>query len=183
MSLPSVRVPGVDDHGWVDGFSLRKALAGLTPEEFVRIYPPGALEAEISLPDSLRQVEGDAQGHQLLTISDRGLEGLRYHGCVAFLTKRPGNPFPLLISIGRSVSNDLVLATDSVSKMHGYFTRSQGVWSYSDRSSTNGSFLNGRKLEPETKHSLEAGDILRLGPNAVLRFEDSSSLYRRFGTA
>ena len=180
MSLPVVPIPGVDEHGFVDGLALKKAAAAMSEAEFEATYATAALEAQARLPelgDSLESV--GPEGPQLLTISDRSLEGLRYHGRVAFLTKRPGNPFPLLISIGRSVSNDLVLAMDSVSKMHGYFTQSEGVWYYADRSSTNGSLLNGERLEAERKQPLAPGDLLQLGPNAMLRFEDARGLCQR----
>lgn len=180
MSLPSLRIPGADAHGFVDGLALRKTAHGMSEQTFASSYPTAALEAEIVLPQLGDSADGQGSlGPQLLTVSDRSLEGLRYHGCVAFLTKRPGNPFPLLISIGRSVSNDLVVAIDSISKMHGYFTRTGEDWWYADRSSTNGSLLNGERLEPESKHSLSAGDSLQLGPNAIFRFETTAGMFRR----
>jgi hypothetical protein len=63
------------------------------------------------------------------------------------LRKRPGsNPFMMMITLGRAANNDIVLATPDVSKLHCYFHRFAGGWSLCDPGSTNGTHLDGRRV-------------------------------------
>ena len=117
-------------------------------------------------------------GVQLLTMSIKSKGILRYLNRVAFVAKRPGNPFAHLISIGRSMNNDVVIALETVSKVHGYFVRDDGNLSFSDHSSTNGSKLNGTPLEPGEKTTLADGDVLQLGIEVHLELHWPESLWR-----
>jgi hypothetical protein len=113
----------------------------------------------------------------LLTIAGANLRPLRYLDRVAFLAKRPGNPFPHFVSLGRSANNDVVVALDSVSKLHGYFTHGAEGWAFTDHGSTNGSILNGRAVERMQRTSLADGDRLKIGAGVTLRFLVPESLY------
>lgn len=49
-------------------------------------------------------------------------------------------------TIGREVSNEIVLSSSYISKYHCKLTRKENIWMLSDLDSTNGTFLNGEKI-------------------------------------
>lgn len=66
-----------------------------------------------------------------------------------------------LVRIGADADNDLVLAHQSVSAHHAMIRRSRGSYYIRDLGSTNGTFLNGRRIESE--QPLRPGDEMRFG--------------------
>lgn len=75
------------------------------------------------------------------------------------------------IVIGRLKDEcNLVLDGDSVSRRHGLLRIEKGRAVYRDLGSSNGSFLNGRRLDPNVDTALKPGDCLELGSSAE-RFE------------
>ena len=111
-------------------------------------------------------------------MASSGMGALRYLEQVAFLTKRPGNPFPSFISVGRASNNDIVMAVDTISKLHGYFTIEDGVWQLTDYDSTNGTRLNGELIEPNKATPLADMDRLQFGKEITAVFMTPESLYR-----
>jgi pSer/pThr/pTyr-binding forkhead associated (FHA) protein len=71
-----------------------------------------------------------------------------------------------VINIGRADYNDLVLPDDSVSSAHAKLQRREGVWVLTDLSSTNGSFVDGEKVDGEAM--LSPGATLKLGDVSLL---------------
>ena len=189
MSATSWHCPDANEHGFVPFEALRRRAAQSTREQFLRDFPvPGLLVLHRSEDDSVQGREQlfdpNDRGFQLLTMTVPSAGILRYLGKVAFLAKRPGNPFAHLISIGRSASNDITIAIDSVSRVHGYFvagdaTGSGSQWSFSDHGSTNGSRLDDRDLVSGQCYGLRDGVLLQLGLEAVLELLTPDSLYRR----
>jgi hypothetical protein len=168
-----------------DGFTplrhFQKFAAKRTAKEFLNSYPIPALlviDRSAKSPGVLDFLGPEKSGFQLVTQSIEGTEILRYLGKVAFVTKRPGNPYPHLISVGRSKKNDITIAVDSVSRVHGYFVAENDGWSFTDHGSSNGSYLNGEQLEPGQKVSLEDHSTLRLGLEALLEFLSPAALYQ-----
>src|SRR2546423_4061956 len=89
----------------------------------------------LSRPDS-----NDADRRALATIevlSEGPLKGAR------FPVERP------VIHIGRSAENDIRLADDSVSGAHATLLRRGSVWHLIDLASTNGTFVDGRRIDGE----------------------------------
>ena len=72
-------------------------------------------------------------------------------------------------SVGRSAECDVVLKTSLASRNHASLFFKDGSWYISDNNSTNGTFLNGRKIKdsPITNY-----DVLRIGDNLVEFNED-----------
>ena len=88
----------------------------------------------------LSQPSSEADRRALATIevlSDGPLKGAR------FPVERP------VIHIGRSAENDVRIADDSVSGAHATLLRRGSVWHLIDLASTNGTFLDGRRIEGE----------------------------------
>jgi hypothetical protein len=104
---------------------------------------------------------------------------LRYDGRVAFLTKKPGNLFPNMISIGRAMNSDVVLVIETVSKFHGYFQRDDERWSVTDHRSTNGIQVNGKRLARGETRALADGDRITLGTDLEAEFVLPATLYER----
>jgi FHA domain len=98
-----------------------------------------------------------------------------YDGKVAFLRKRPGNPFPHMISVGRARNHDVCLALGTVSKVQCYFIRGADGWSVVDQRSRNGTYLNGERLVPSRPAPLRDGDELRLGEEILAKFLHTES--------
>jgi len=62
--------------------------------------------------------------------------------------------------IGRALENEVSLTDPSVSSRHAELVEQQGQWILTDLNSTNGSFVNGSRVDSTP---LEAGDRLRFG--------------------
>lgn len=58
------------------------------------------------------------------------------------------NPFKTMITVGRAPNNDVILPYEEVSKFHAFFLESPAGLMLADAQSTNGTFVNGVRLEP-----------------------------------
>lgn len=65
------------------------------------------------------------------------------------------------VTIGREIGNTIAPLVDSLSRHHAKLYAKDGAWYVEDVGSTNGSFLNGTKIEGATK--LESGAKLQFG--------------------
>ena len=74
-----------------------------------------------------------------------------------------GNPFGSMITIGRAPNNDIVLPAPSVSKFHAFLREEAGSLLLVDANSSNGTFVNGVRLEPHAATPLSLQDVIRLG--------------------
>ncbi|MBQ1397274.1 MAG: FHA domain-containing protein, partial [Clostridia bacterium] len=63
------------------------------------------------------------------------------------------------VSFGRDDTNDIMIASDIVSRRHGHFTVSGGRCYITDDSSTNGIYVNGKRI---TQVELKDGDSIRI---------------------
>lgn len=174
---------GADEHGFVAFDELYRRTRKTSRDEFLRRFPAPALLVVYRDPateDPPLDPSADT-GVQLLTVSikSKATAILQYLNRLAFLCKRPGNPFAHLISIGRSTANDIAIAVDSVSKVHGYFAHDGERWGFTDHGSTNGSLLNDRPLKAGETVRLHDGDFLQLGLEVTLEFLSPSLLYDR----
>ncbi len=171
---------GADSGGLVALEEIKARARELSMEDFVQEFPVPALVVVYREPDGDGgTLDPSSQGVQLLTVSIKSASILRYLNQVAFICKRPGNPFAHLISVGRSASNDIAVGVDSVSKVHGYFARDGETWSFTDHSSTNGSLLNDKPLKSGQKHELKDGDFIQLGLEVTLEYYSPKRLYER----
>lgn len=86
----------------------------------------------------------------------------------------PGETYDLAkdaVTIGRDVTNDIVIADAEVSRQHARINRTPGGYVFEDLGSTNGSFINGERLV--APRVLNQGDLIGLGENVTVTFEAS----------
>lgn len=85
---------------------------------------------------------------------------------------QPNQSFELtkdVMTLGRDITNDIVINDREVSRHHMRLTRGAGGFSLEDLGSTNGTFVNGKRLTGITP--LNNGDIIGLGETVTLVFE------------
>jgi pSer/pThr/pTyr-binding forkhead associated (FHA) protein len=79
--------------------------------------------------------------------------------------------YPGKYKIGRKGGNDIVLNQDAyVSGAHAEISCEPGICILTDLGSSNGTFVNDIRLEPQSPHSLADGDILRFG-NSIFHLQ------------
>lgn len=179
-------VPDVDPDGFVPPEAVLQRARALAPAEFLKVYSvPGLLVT--GAPEDLAAQEGSRVEASIRRMADEDSAlpdhvtvDLKYTNHIGFLTKRPGNLFPEMVSIGRALNCDIVLALSSVSKIHCLLhAEAGGKWTVSDQASRNGTLLNGKKLTPGNRVPLKDGDVLRIGLHLECVFLEPSSLRTR----
>lgn len=87
------------------------------------------------------------------------------------------------VFFGRAPEADIQIALGTVSKSHAYISSepAPGGFFICDLRSTNGTFINGRRLPSEQKKSLADGDVVSLGQEAHFAFFTASGLYDQYG--
>lgn len=85
--------------------------------------------------------------------------------------KREGaNPFENLVTLGRARNNDVVIPDTRVSKLHTHFGRVGSSWSVYDASSSNGTWVDGVRVEPPDGMRLRSPCVLSLAGEVDLMF-------------
>lgn len=179
-SPPTWSCPDADEHGFVSFEYLQRQAIEKGRERFLESFPTPALMVVYRGSTPTPQIfDPNQSGVQLLTMAVKSAAILRYLGRLAFVCKKPGNLYAHLVSIGRSAANDITIAVDSVSKVHGYFVLEDGLWHFTDHGSTNGSKINGQTIQSGEKHRLDDGAVLQLGLEVMLEYLSPAVLLRR----
>jgi hypothetical protein len=92
------------------------------------------------------------------------------------VVKAPGNPYADRVSVGRAANCDIVIRESSVSKLHAHFKLEADRVMLVDVRSANGTFVNGRRLDPLRPAPVESGDLLLFGLIAV-QYLDAGKLW------
>jgi pSer/pThr/pTyr-binding forkhead associated (FHA) protein len=71
-------------------------------------------------------------------------------------------------SIGRDKSNQLIIADEKVSRHHAIVTFENEQAYIKDTNSTNGTYLNGERIDSGKKVRLENGDKIKVGTTVII---------------
>ncbi len=74
-----------------------------------------------------------------------------------------------IVTLGRDITNDIVINDPEVSRHHMRLTRGAGGFTVEDLGSTNGTFVNGQRLTGA--RPLRPGDMIGLGETVTLAYE------------
>jgi hypothetical protein len=74
-----------------------------------------------------------------------------------------------IVTLGRDITNDIVINDPEVSRHHLRITRGAGGYTLEDLGSTNGTFINGQRLTGA--RPLRPGDMVGLGETVTLAYE------------
>ncbi len=78
-----------------------------------------------------------------------------------------------IVTLGRDITNDIVINDPEVSRHHLRLTRGAGTFAIEDLGSTNGTFINGQRLTGP--RPLRPGDMVGLGETVTLAYEAAAS--------
>jgi len=81
---------------------------------------------------------------------------------------------PALV-IGRGKDNDLVLLEADVSREHARLQRGPQGWTLVDLGTTNGTFVNGKRLPAQDPYLLRPGDRITIGSSVLAMQEDAGA--------
>ncbi|MEP6569227.1 MAG: FHA domain-containing protein [Acidobacteriota bacterium] len=135
----------------------------------------GEFEAELREADAARHAGGMELPHR------SALEKVEPIKLIARITIRDtSHEVPLdampggrRVSVGRVSDNELTLNDSSVSKIHAALTmNAQGTLLVADTGSTNGTFINGRRISYGEARQIEDGDVVGFG-DVEVRFRKS----------
>jgi pSer/pThr/pTyr-binding forkhead associated (FHA) protein len=75
------------------------------------------------------------------------------------------------VTVGRAQDSDIQLQEQGISRRHARLDRRSQGWIITDLGSTNGTFVNGRRLAPQEGHALRTGDRITIG-SSVFAFRE-----------
>lgn len=156
-----------------DGFMPVERLRQLVAERGLAALPPVGALLVVDAAEDRTRVPADAPQRE------EGADKPPYVGCLSFLIKRAGNPFPDYVSLGRGRNADLTLQLSAVSKVHAAFHRAGDGWEVSDQRSSNGTTVNATRLAEGARHKLTDGDRVRLGDAIAFEFLEPTTLLAR----
>jgi hypothetical protein len=153
----------------------------LSASDFAQAYPRPALHLVLKTRgrggERSDKSTKERSFERTAEIPQEGTPSERYNDRIAFLTKREGNPFPHMISVGRALNNDLVIVLSTISKLHGYFLAEGDSWSFIDHRSRNGTRVNDEAVAPGERRPLTDGDRIKIGLELQAVFLTPASLH------
>ncbi|KAG2451033.1 hypothetical protein HYH02_004302 [Chlamydomonas schloesseri] len=75
------------------------------------------------------------------------------------------------VSLGRTKKTKIHLKDNSISEKHAEFAWNGSHWTVTDTNSSNGTRVNGAKLEPFAPHVLKAGEHVAMGDDTIMTVE------------
>jgi hypothetical protein len=111
--------------------------------------------------------EEDTRGRTQVRDEEDGEAPLVYEGepYVYAVQKSGRNAFKNMITVGRSLNNDVVLQHAAVSKLHAFFREEEtsSEFSLTDVGSTNGTYLREKLIEPNKAYPIESKQAVYFG--------------------
>jgi hypothetical protein len=154
---------------------LRKKFSGADAAEFQRLHPHDWLVWEAG-----EWHPPERAGHTVL--ADPGAREPPRAG-EALAIALPQDPRRPYVTLGRGPENDVVVDDATLSRLHVVLMRADdGTWTVRDAGSSNGTRLEGRRLDPGKPEPLPVGSLLEAG-SVRLTLHSSPDLLRRLRSA
>lgn len=93
------------------------------------------------------------------------------------IEKRAGANSEVEVCVGRSRDNDVWINDAEVSKHHARLSVAKGEWKIVDLGSTNGTFINDKRIDANKPIGVHTYDSVRLGRAAKMQFLDPESFF------
>jgi hypothetical protein len=117
---------------------------------------------------------GTISGNIKKILVESELTNCRLH----FISKRPNNNFSMMITVGRAENNDIIIRNGKISKFHAYFNQIGDSWAVTDGNSSNGTYVRGERLVPNTRFTIIDGTDLSFSQDLNYRFVSSASMFK-----
>jgi hypothetical protein len=159
--------------------TLKAQARGLSREEFGEVHPHPLLVDFGSVPGHGREL-GVPAVTAVIELRPRSSPSVAAAPSLTVyeVRKRAGsNPFAGMVTLGRAPNNDIVVGYPAISAFHACFAeRSPGEWTLTD-SSTNGTWLDGRRLMLRQAYPVPLGSTLRFASTVVMSFLAAREVY------
>lgn len=166
LPLPDEIFPLINNAGRVD-FELLVALAQTNKARAVEAFLGVPVLAGAGVKPGMIRPKGQGQITQMFNANQSGSAVLEevLQNAVYPLMKGPYalNPKGNIYTIGRVAKNDLVIPDYAISQLHAQIRLQEGQYILNDCSSTNGTKLNGKQLEPGEELVVKDMDRLDFG--------------------
>jgi hypothetical protein len=157
----------------------------LSEEAFVKKYPsPVLIKGEGGGDGSLADTVGPTGSFSTMVMTGDMMQaaraGLAPDQPVYRVMKQGPNGLTSMITVGRTGNNDIVLSSQAVSKFHAHFSVNPetGACTVSDANSTNGTFVNGTRLEARTPCALADADEVSFSQKYSFTHYTAAGWYR-----
>lgn len=94
-----------------------------------------------------------------------------------FVKKRPNNNFSMMVTVGRAENNDIIIRNGKISKFHAYFNSIGDQWAVTDGNSSNGTYVHGERLVPNSRFVIHDGTDLSFSQDLNYRFVTNISMF------
>ena len=139
----------------------------LSLDEFVEMHGRWFLVKQASPMDVIRGEDFEFQTDhgpisKILELRAPGAASPVSGSEVVAIRKKPGNPWPRMISVGRTRGCDIALRYPNISKLHAIFRLTEaGTVEVIDQGSVNGTMINGEVVSDARE--INSGDTLSFG--------------------
>lgn len=155
--------------------ALRKAVRSLPRSDFARSHPGFYL---VKRPRNTKSEQPQKATFSYATVAGKtDIDPFAAEWQIFAVAKRPGNPFPERVTIGRAPNCDISLRVPFISKAHAHIVlAADGSFSLRDNQGANGTFHNNRRLEAGEQPVIKVGDTVQFN-SITFEFADGLRLY------
>ncbi len=126
---------------------------------------------------SVKDLRSDPGGKNIMRSTAAKIRSDAMSRAMYILKKKDVNSDNDYISIGRRRTNDIVMLDFAFSKEHAAITLHDGMYFIVDRGSTNGTEVNGIKVEPNTEVPVDVGTMINFGQRFCFVLTDPMDVY------
>ncbi|MDC3378813.1 FHA domain-containing protein [Planctomycetota bacterium] len=153
---------------------LDRVIAGTSEDQFLADYPHAVL-VEIESDEDAHE---ESSGAATRMLRGDGLKRQAAGSHTAHVYVLEGSKAQNPLWIGRATESTIRLEHGSISKLHARLAFTDDGWELEDPGSTNGTFVDGRRLQPGVTHRLLGDERLVVGRSTCLQFFESRPFFQ-----